>query len=157
KPEPKPRKAGEKENPDDADALLIGRAEALAREGKAAEAREAAGKAEAPAARLKALVAVAGATGDEADVKAALDLAGGELKGQEVPPWLLWRLARLAAAAGMTEQAQQVATSIPDKGLRGQAQLAALRATLAATKGKADDSLAAAVQAGTGASAEAWE
>jgi hypothetical protein len=93
--------------------------------------------------RLRAFVALAGAAFDDkatgtTDVDLAIQQALTPPKGPPPSPWLLLRLARIGARAGVApESLQSLATVIPDRDLRGRAQLAAFEAHLA--KVKADD------------------
>src|SRR5262249_37469612 len=111
-----------------------------------------------PLLRLKGLIALA-AVGldanppDTTDLTAALDLAAGELKGRVSSPWLLLRLARLSVQGGLADRARQLADDISDVGLRGQVQLAALRAHLTDSNEKVDEALANALPEKTGARA----
>jgi hypothetical protein len=156
---PKPREDEGKPDSDDVESILLGRAEGLARKGDIAGARELLVKARS-ATLLRGLVALAdlateAGAADAADLNAALDLAETDAKAATDAPWLAFRLVELAAKAGIPDRASQLAGRIPDAGLKGQAQLAVLRARLAGTKEKADEGLAAAVTEKTGAAAQA--
>ena len=173
--EPKPRTSGEKgeekADADDVDNILVGKAQGLARKGEVAAARELLGTAR-PAVRLRGLVELAdlaldASKADTTDLAAALDLADAEAKAPIELPWLTFRLVRLAAKAGMLDQASRLAARIPDAaelplelrkqlsitdpGLKAQAQLAVFRARLAGTKDTADEASAATVTEKTGA------
>ena len=78
------------------------------------------------------------------------------MKGKGAPAWLLLRLAQLGAQAGLVDRAIRTTEFITDPGLRGQAELAVLRARLTGNKDKADDGLTAAVTDKTAARALAW-
>jgi len=164
KPFPKPRLTGEpgeeRPNQEDLDNLLLGRADGLARRGRVGEARELLGKASMMA-HLTGLVALADLAAqsppiETADLTAALEWAEGSLKGQ-ISPWLLFRLAQLAAHAGLADRAQALANQISDPGLKGQIQLTVFRSRLDGMKGKADEALAAGVAEQTGAASLAWQ
>ncbi len=93
--------------------------------------------------RLRAFIALAGAALDDkaagtADVDLAIQQALVPPKGPPPSPWLLLRLARIGARAGAApESLQALAAVIPDRDLRGRAQLAAFETQLA--QDKADD------------------
>jgi hypothetical protein len=125
--------------PEDADHQLIGRAEALARLGKGAAARNLP-QGTAAEVRLRALVAVAAATGESADVDQAVAVPEAE-RGQ-APPWLVYRLALLAAQAGQLDRADTVAGAVGHPGLRARAQVDVLRWRLSRSDGRADEALA---------------
>jgi hypothetical protein len=163
--EPKPRMTGnkgeEKANVEDFENLVLGRATAAARRGDWAVARDALGTLR-PSLRLHGL-AKAAALRLETDPSAteeliaALDLAGTEAQSRDTSPWLLYRIAALAAEAGLDDRAMQLAGQIPDTGLKAQAQLAVFRARLRATKGSAEEESARIVAGDTGASAQALQ
>jgi hypothetical protein len=162
--EPQPRKTGkkgeEKLNAEDVDNLVLGRAEALARRGELPAARDTLAALR-PAVRLRGLAAIA-ALRVEADPSqteeliAALDLAAAEAQSQAISPWVLYRIALMATNAGLDDRALQLASQIPDIGLKGQAQLAVFRARLRG-QGLADEEMARAVASDTGASAQALQ
>lgn len=60
--------------------------------------------------------------------------------------WFLWRVVRLAALGGHDDKAKKLADIIPDASLRGRAQLETLRAKLARSTSKSDDTAADAVE-----------
>ena len=70
-----------------------------------------------------------------------MQLAAGELRDKIASPWILFRLVNASAEAGLAERARPVAASISDAALRGRAQLAILKQTLASTAGLADVAL----------------
>jgi hypothetical protein len=139
----------DRENQEPEPAVRIGYAGGLARKGELDKARSVARAPGSPVARLEASLAVAGALVDSqqpesarADVEEAIKLLKTERMDQPVSPWVLYRLAYLAALAGMDDQAEEIARIIPNPGLRGEAQLELLRARLAGTKDKVDEALA---------------
>lgn len=158
KPVPQPRPGADEEA--DRDSILIGRAEAQARQGNKDRAWQMTGEARNAQVRLRALVAIAGSqTGnppDAAFTQTALDLYNGELKGQGVPDWLVLRLCQLGARDLLFDRAEQAAASITNVGLRGQAQLAILRGRLAASSEKAGDELPKTLPEKSAARAPAW-
>jgi hypothetical protein len=95
-----------------------------------------------PLLRLQALLEAA--TGlPEKDAKpfaeAAADVVEGELKNQGAPSWTLTRLAFQLARCGLSDRAAKIAALVNNPGLRGWAQLHALRASLAGSRTTADD------------------
>jgi hypothetical protein len=142
--EPKPGKGKEGE-----EALALGQAEGYARRGDWAKAREGLDKLK-PEARIKARVALA-AVGCAANPPDTTDLISaaallGELREKPSSPWLLYRLALLAAQANQPERAQPFLDALPGNDpLRGRAQYELLLLKLAGTKDKADDAQADAV------------
>jgi ssDNA-binding Zn-finger/Zn-ribbon topoisomerase 1 len=133
-PEPKPGKAKE-----DDELYAAGRAAGLALKGEPAAARDVPkGPAEA---RFRVLVLLAEATGEAADVDAAAALLDGEVKAAEPGvPWLVYRLAVVAAKAGQADRVVKLAEHVADPGLKARAQLEAVRARLDGTKDQAGDS-----------------
>jgi hypothetical protein len=105
--------------------------------------------------RLQALTALAGAALDDkaagtTDVTQAIQQALAPSKGPPPSSWLLLRLARIAARAGVAaDSLQSLAAVIPDRELRGRAQLAAFEAQLAQGKASADVKLMDTVEAHT--------
>jgi hypothetical protein len=105
--------------------------------------------------RLRALTVLAGAALDDktagtTDVALAIQQALVPPKGPPPSPWLLLRLARIAARAGAAaDSLQSLAAVIPDRELRGRAQLAAFQAQLAQGKQSADVKLIETVEAHT--------
>jgi hypothetical protein len=133
---PAPGKApGEREN------AVVGEAEGLALQGHWDEARRVA-REKTPDAetRLRAWVGLAAAAvgnkeAGTADLEEAVRVAETELRGRRGMSWLLLRLTLLGTEAGMgDDRLQGVAAAIPDRAVRGQAQLALFRARLAASK-----------------------
>jgi hypothetical protein len=141
---------------EDEAAKYIGKVEGEARLKQWAEARQNAqgGKVE-PKVRLRALTALAGAALDDktagtTDAALAIQQALAPSKGPPPSPWLLLRLARIAARAGVAaDSLQSLAAVIPDRELRGRAQLAAFEAQLAQGKQSADVKLMDTVEAHT--------
>jgi hypothetical protein len=125
--------------------VLLGLAEGAARRGDWQTARAKAEEAGAPHDRLAVLITLASvavendAESARPDVEKALNLVEGPLKGKPVSPWLLWRLVRIGARAGLEERAQVLARQIQDPSFRGWAQLEMLRGHLAGTKERADE------------------
>jgi len=111
--------------------------------------------------RLQALTALAGAALDDKtagtnDVALAIQQALSPPKGPPPSPWLLLRLARIGARAGVAaDSLQSLADIIPDRDLRGRAQLAAFQAQLAQGKQSADVKLIDTVEAHT-VTVSAW-
>jgi hypothetical protein len=135
----------EGEQPDTA--VLVGYVEGWARRGEMPNARKRANEARFPIDRFQARLAVAEVAveneqlGDaRTDLELCLQLAAGELKGKITYPWLLFRLVRLSARAGLADKALSVAGQINDAGLRGRAQLEVLRQRLSESKSGADES-----------------
>ena len=154
--EPKPGKAAE-----DEDNIKAGQAEAAARQGDWAKARQAAAGLK-EVARVRALGALAAAaseakTGDVADLDALLVLAEGEMKGK-VSSWLLLRLGLAGVRAGVADdRLQRLAAAVPDPAVKGRIQLEKVQTTLDADKGKSPDSVPSAVEASTLSHRRAWE
>lgn len=127
--------------------VRVGYAEGLARQGKLNEARTLAWRNGDAIDRLRAGAAVAAAVvdskpGDHDDLKACALFLEGELKGRQVPLWLMMRLTQLSARAGRADLGEKFAATIADPGLKAWAQLLALRAKLKATEGRASEDLA---------------
>jgi hypothetical protein len=145
KPPPKPGKAK-----DDEQWFLVGQAAGLALKGEAAAARN--GNADKPEWRLRVLTALAEATGDPADVDAAADVLDGLANGKEkepVSPWLVYRLARVAAEKpGGADRALKLADQISDPGLKVLAQLLVVRARLEGSKDRAGDGVLEGIDGG---------
>jgi hypothetical protein len=143
---PKPAKGKEK---DDAESLAIGQAEGYARRGDWDKAREGLENLK-PDARFRARVALA-AVGSAANPPETTDLAAaaallGEIRDKAPSPWLLYRLALLAARANQPERAQPFLDALPGNDpLRSRALYELLLLKLAGTKDKADDAQADAV------------
>jgi hypothetical protein len=129
--------APEKNSVEDEKQDLVGHAEGLARLGKPdeARARARAGGNYGSEVAFRALVGVAAGTADKADVEAAVAMAPA-VKGLPDAAWPLLRLTRLAARAALPEDTlNKLASAVAVPALRGQAQLAVLRARLAAAPG----------------------
>ncbi len=85
-----------------------------------------------------------------ADVTAAIQQALTPVNGPPPSPWLLLRLARIAARADApADSLKSLAAVIADRDLRGRAQLAAFEAQLAQSKQSADVKLIEMVEAKT--------
>jgi hypothetical protein len=145
-------------------AILVGYVEGWARRGDIAMARKRANEARFPLDRFQALMAVAGVELDNGqtddarkDLETCLQLADGELKEKVSSPWILFRLVRLSAQAGLGDKAIPVAKLISDVGLRGRAQLEILRHRLAESSTPADEALLQIVDKSTPAHALALE
>jgi hypothetical protein len=137
---------------EDEAAKYIGMVEGQARLKQWAEARQNAQGAKVESkVRLRALTALAGAALDDKTAGTTdVDLAIQQAKGPPPSPWLLLRLARIAARAGVAaDSLQSLAAVIPDRELRGRAQLAAFEAQLAQGKASADVKLMDTVEAHT--------
>jgi hypothetical protein len=86
------------------------------------------------------------ASGDNKDLEKALKLAEGELKNNPRVSWAVVRLVEVAARSGIAEERLRVvAAAIPEREVRGRAQLVLFRARLAQNKDKVDDGAADAV------------
>jgi hypothetical protein len=148
---PKPAAKGEKAAEKDEQSELIGRAEGLARAGLWEQARAMAGGAP-PEARLQALTVLAAAALDDkgagpADAEAAVRAAA---EGANDSAWLMWRVVRIGAKAGVAEDAlRAAAAAAPDRDLKGRAQLAALQAAWAKSNQEAPASALEAIDAET--------
>jgi hypothetical protein len=124
------------DNFDDKNNERIGKAEALARQGKWEEARKLADQAEDEAAQFRARLAIAAAAADAkppetADIDSALKMAEGTLGKKAKFSWSMLCLVQLALQAGLPEERVQALTNqIGDPALRGRAQLAVFRAQL---------------------------
>ncbi len=152
KPPPAPGKAlGDDEN------LPIGMAEGLARsKGKLPQARKEAQLARTPRVRLRSLVAMGSAAGEEcvSDLSAACQLALAGLPDPTRENWELLRLVRLASRAGVpAELVEKVPDVITDPNLRGRARLELFRFKLERAKGVTGIELADAVDPKTPAHA----
>jgi hypothetical protein len=136
RPEPKAGQGKGKEQ--DEEMYAAGRAAGLALKGEAAQARDVP-KASAEA-RFRALVMLAEATGDSADVDAAAALLDGDVKlTQPGVPWLVYRLAVVAAKAGPADRVLKLADHAAEPGLKARAQLEAVRARLDGARDQAGD------------------
>ncbi len=137
-------------------AVRIGYAEGFARQGNREAARACAGRFGIAQARLQAFLALGAVAleNNQADVarqalEVAVKIADEELRGRNIPPWVLLRLVRLGVQADVGERLARVAGLIPDPAVRGRAQLAVLQGRLKSTKSKADDSWAQSVDKDT--------
>ncbi len=145
--------APEKGSVEDERQELIGQAEGLARRGDLAKAREKVAEAKkyGPEVTLRAAVAVAagaaeGNAGDKSDLEAAAGMAGTVQRLQDAA-WPLLRLTHLAIQAGLPEDRQQALTAaIAVPAVKGQAQLAVLRARLEGAKQVVGEDAAAKVE-----------
>jgi hypothetical protein len=133
---------------------LLGYVQGLAELDKWDDARGLISLAATPLDRLRAIVALAEVAADKeklpstrTDLEAGLSLAQNEFKGNDLPPWLLFRLTQLALQANVVEPAQPVIRLIPDAALRGRVQLQELRDRLAGTAESAETGWAEAVDA----------
>jgi hypothetical protein len=147
-------------NESDLNSILIGEVEWQARQGNFDKAHQLLAD-RPPLVRLQCRAILAGVAADadpsdKTDLNAAFDVVENEMKGKGAPAWLLLRLAQLGAQAGLVDRAIRTTEFITDPGLRGQAELAVLRARLTGNKDKADDGLTAAVTDKTAARALAW-
>jgi tetratricopeptide (TPR) repeat protein len=140
-----------------APALVAATAEGMALQGNIEQAR-ASLRNVSPIEHLLGLLAVAEVAIDNgqtqaavSDLEEALNLAEGDWQGKGPSPWLLYRLVRLGAEAGLFERMQATARLIPDASLRGRARLEILRWRLAQSKAMADLSWADAIDKPTAA------
>jgi hypothetical protein len=150
-------------------AVLLGCIQGLALlPGKEDAARQVLTKLTTPQDRLEGRLALAAAAlaakqSDQAAKEQAvkeLEAASAEVqqRGRGISPWVVLRLIQLGARAGLAEQhLQPLPAAIGDPGLRGWAQLEVLRARLAASKTKAGDDWADAVDGKTAAASLARE
>jgi hypothetical protein len=129
-PEPKEGKA-----PEDPDLASIGRAagQALKKELTSRDIKVA------PERQLLLLATLADASGDGADVDAAVSLLDGELQGKRVDPWLVYQLVVVAAQIGPPDRALHLAQRIENPVLRGRAQFEVVKKRLDGLKQHADD------------------
>ena len=145
-PPPEPAKKSDV----DAANALVGRAEGLARLKKWNEARAAAESAPTRDVQLRAYLELAAVALDDKKTAGTNDVAAAVQAAQMAgggSPWLLLRLTRVGARAGVTPEALgSIAVLIPDASLRGRAQLAVLQARLADSKQAADPKLMDAVE-----------
>jgi tetratricopeptide (TPR) repeat protein len=124
------------DNDEDKTNEQIGRAEALARQGKWEEARKEANKAEDMIVRFRARLAIAAAAVDakppeSKDIESALKMTE-EIAGKKAATsWSMLHLVQLALQAGLPEEhVRAVADKIRNRALRGRAQLAIFRSQL---------------------------
>lgn len=139
-------KVGDSE--DDKNNELIGKAEALARQGKWPEARKEASRPEDEVSRFRAYLALAAAAVDaklpeSTDIESALKMAlDGLLKKAELS-WSMLELVELASHSAFPEErVKTVADQIRNKALRGRAQLALFRARLQKSNQVVEDAAA---------------
>jgi hypothetical protein len=142
----------EANEPAEHDALAIGKALAAMLQGKGQEARDQAKGLRTAAVQVQGLVALADLARDDGEARAAANEAVGIVTGalgdQVISPWVLARLVRVGARLGLDESAlAAVARRIrPEEQLRPWAQLQLFRARLGKEGGKAEKSLADAVE-----------
>jgi hypothetical protein len=124
------------DNPDDKGNELVGKVEALARQGKWEEARKQASLAEDAVVGFRARLAVAAAAldaqlNDTTDIESALRAAEDGLGNKAELAWPMLYLIELASRSSLPpERVQALADQIGNTALRGRAQLAVLRARL---------------------------
>jgi len=127
---------------------LIGKAEALARQGKWEEARKEAGQIEEEVFQFRARLALAAAAVDAklpetVDTESALKMAEGGLGKKAELSWLMLSLIELALGTAVPEERiQALADQIGNQALRGRAQLAIFQARLDKTNQILDGSAA---------------
>jgi hypothetical protein len=160
---PEIRKSGktgeEKEDAEDLENTLLGTAEGLALKKDIGQARQLLSAA-APVVRLKGLIALAGIaerSEENSDLIAALNLAEGEARAAAALTWPLYSLIQHASQNGQFERARQLVNSIPDAGLKAQAQLVMLRDRLKGANEKVDGAQGDELPEKTGARVQAWE
>jgi hypothetical protein len=142
--------------------VLLGVIEGLALRGEAAKAHGVIPRLGAPQDRVQAHLSIAAALAAKQPEEARKELeeAAQEVgqHGRNISPWLVLRLIQLGGRTGVAEQTlQPLPAAIQDPGLRGWAQLEALRARLDAAKEKAADNWADAVDKDTTAAYVARE
>lgn len=142
-------------SPDAIDNATIGEAEGLARRGQLPEGRAKAPASAPPQVRLRTLVAIGAAAkeGGLSDLSAACQLAPG-LSDPARERWVLMRLVRLGARAGVAEaQLEMAVAALNDPALRARGKLELLRARLEKTQGQASADMAEAIDQKTTAGA----
>jgi hypothetical protein len=151
------KKGEEKPDADDVENLALGRVVGLARRGDLAATRDILAAMRIPL-RLRALadIATLRVENDPSQTE-ELIAALAESQSQVVSHWLLYRVAQLAAQAGLDDRALQLANKISDVGLKAQAQLAVFRERMRTTSGVADEARAREVTGDTGASIQALQ
>lgn len=129
---------------EDDESTHIGTAEGLARKGQLAEARKQAQDAPNPRLKLRSLVALGGVSKESVnDLTAACQTAEAGLPDPARENWILLRLVRLGAHAGVpADRLKAAAEIIVDPALRGRAKLELFRAQLDTMKQSADLTLA---------------
>lgn len=133
---------------DDKTNELIGKVEALARQGKWDEARKEAEKADDAVGKFRARLAIAAAAvdakvTDTADIESILKSAEGRLAKKAELSWSMLYLIQLMLRSNVPEErVQALADQIGNTALRGRAQLAVFRAQLAKASQAVADSAA---------------
>lgn len=136
------------DNDDDKNNEQIGRAEALARQGKWDEARKQARRIEDAESKFRAQLALAAAAVDAkppetADIEAAIKMAEDGLSKKKELSWPMLRLVQLAVQGGLPEErVLSLASQIDNTALRGRGQLAVFRAQLDKANEVIEDSAA---------------
>jgi hypothetical protein len=136
------------DNEDDKANELVGKAEALARQGKWDEARKEASKAEDANVQFRARLAVAAAAvdaklPDTSDIEAAFKLAEDGLAKKSERSWTMFSLVQLALQTRLPEErVRALADQIANAALRGRAQLAIFRSQLYKASQVVEDSAA---------------
>jgi hypothetical protein len=132
-------------------AILLGYIQGLARLDSWDVARRLIQLAPTPLDRLRAIEALAAVADDKekldlvrSDLETGVTLAQNEIKRNELPPWLLYRLAQLSVQAGLAERVKGSLELLPEA-LRGRVQLQELQARLAGAAESAETSWADAV------------
>jgi signal transduction histidine kinase len=138
------------------DLVEVGRIAGKAWSGQIEAARAEALKLKFVVLRFQALVAVAGARGDESAIRAtaeaAVALAEAGLDRQPAPPWSVVRLVGIGQKVGIDgERLKALAERLgnADRGLRGWVQLQVVRDQLTQTAGPADEALVNGVDTNT--------
>lgn len=141
------------ENPEDKANELIGKAEALARQGKWEDARKLASRSEEKTVQFRALLAIAEAAADAqqsetADIEAAVKAAEEGAGKKPELAWSMLRLIKVASGSGLPEERiQALAGQIGNPALRGRAQLEVLRSRLSKSNEIVEDAAADKVEA----------
>jgi hypothetical protein len=141
------------DNDDDKGNELIGKAEALALQGKWDEARKEASKAEDAGVQFRAQLALAAAAvdaklPDTTDIEAAFKLAEDGLAKKSERAWTMLFLVQLALQTRLPEErVRALADQIGSTALRGRAQLAILRSQLDKANQVVEDSAAEKIDA----------
>jgi len=144
-----------KEKEQEKDIVQVGKAVALAWQGKHSAAVTDALKARTAVLKLEALAAIADAPGDAEQIKATIDeamrLTDTGLAGKRIPSWPILRLVSAGLRASVAEDRLLVLAAKLDAkdGLKGWAQLPVVRARLTREDGKAEESLADQVDKGS--------
>jgi hypothetical protein len=133
----------------------VGRAEALARQGKLEEARKEANRAEEESVRFRARLAVAAAAVDNklpetTDLESAFKLAEDRLAKKRSLSWSMLYLVELALRTPLPEErVQALADQIGNTALRGRAQLAVFRAQMDKANQLVEDAAADKIDGGS--------